>query len=157
MIARILVIEDDPDDEAVLCSLLEQSKRPVTVVCEDCSPGTPAFDAGVFQLVFLDMSLPDSWGLETLRRFRTFPDVPVVLMTGAVLPGWRQRRLPSALACIFKHQLDGQKLQNSGSFLRRHVKMGQKERMETISSLDFLTRHWGGGPAREIRYTSVGA
>ncbi|MGI6417180.1 MAG: response regulator [Thermoguttaceae bacterium] len=114
MIARILVIEDDPDDEAVLCSLLEQSKRPVTVVCERLlAPALRRLTLESFSLVFLDMSLPDSWGLETLRRFRTrFPDVPVVLMTGAVLPELAAEAIAEgALACIFKHQLDGQKLQ----------------------------------------------
>ena len=114
MIARILVIEDDPDDEAVLCSLLEQSKRPVTVVCERLlAPALRRLTLESFSLVFLDMSLPDSWGLETLRRLRKgCPDMPVVLMTGAVLPELTaEASAEGALACIFKHELDGQKLQ----------------------------------------------
>jgi len=115
MSVRILVVEDDPDDEAVLCSLLEQSKRPVAVVCERLlALALRRLTLEPFSLVFLDMSLPDSWGLETLRRLRTrFPDVPVVLMTGAVLPELAaEASTEGALACIFKHELDGQKLRD---------------------------------------------
>lgn len=89
MTVRILVVEDDPDDEAVLRSLLEQSERPISVACERLlTPALQRLAREPFSLVFLDLSLPDSWGLETLRRLRKgSPAVPVVLMTGAVLPG----------------------------------------------------------------------
>ena len=80
MTVRILVVEDDPDDEAVLRSLLEQSERPISVACERLlTPALQRLAREPFSLVFLDLSLPDSWGLETLRRLRKgSPAVPVV-------------------------------------------------------------------------------
>lgn len=112
---RILVIEDDADDEALLCSLLRQSGRPIHVACEKLlTLGLRRLGAEPFSLAFLDMSLPDSWGGETLRRMRkSFPDIPVVLMTGAVLPEVASEAMAAgAVACIFKHDLSVQHLED---------------------------------------------
>lgn len=110
---RILVIEDDPDDQAILCSLLEQSGRALSLAREKMlTLALRRLAAEPFDLVFLDLSLPDSWGLETLRRLRkSFSDMPVVLMTGAVMPELAaEATAEGALDCLFKHDLDGQRL-----------------------------------------------
>lgn len=112
---RILVVEDDGDDEALLCSLLEQWGPAVSVVCERLlTLAVRRLVAESFDLVLLDMSLPDSWGLETLRRIRKSSlDIPVVLMTGARLPELvAEAKAEGAAACLFKDDLDIHALRN---------------------------------------------
>ena len=105
-------------------------------------PGTPAFDAGAFQLVFLDMSLPDSWGLRRCGGCARVSDVPVVLMTGAVLPELAAEAPKARIACIFKHELDGQKLRDILD-LCGDIENGPEKRMGDDIEFDFLTGHWG--------------
>lgn len=109
MTLRILLIEDDPDDEALLRAMLEEGDLAVEVAAERLlTLALRRLAAETFNLVFLDMSLPDSWGAETLRRLRAaFPDLPVVLMTGANVPEIAaQAAQEGAVGCLFKHQLD---------------------------------------------------
>lgn len=82
---RILLIEDNPEDVALLHEILHDPSMPA-VDLEVCTRLSDAWcQAGLcsFDVALLDLSLPDSSGLETLSRFRSrFPDVPVVVLTG---------------------------------------------------------------------------
>ncbi len=83
---RLLAVEDDPTDSAWLVQLLEQSS-----VCPfhlsfvlTMADAEMSLEVGEVDCVLLDLSLPDSWGLESIRRILTVaPAVPVVVITGA--------------------------------------------------------------------------
>jgi signal transduction histidine kinase len=76
---RTLLVEDNPGDARLLRALLPDGFDLVHV--ERLADAIPAArDADV---VLLDLSLPDSHGLETFRRLHAaVPDVPVLVLTG---------------------------------------------------------------------------
>ena len=86
---RILMIEDDPDIQAVARLALE-SLGGFTV--KVCSRGHEALEAApVFgpDLILLDVMMPGMDGPTTLKHLRTLPQtaaVPVVFMTAKVMP-----------------------------------------------------------------------
>lgn len=110
---QVLLIEDDPDDAELLLSLLEESDWELEVAHERLlTLGLRRLQALDFDLLFLDLSLPDSWGLDTLRRVRkALPDLPVVLMTGASMCEIAEEaEREGAVACLFKQDLNAVRL-----------------------------------------------
>ncbi|MBK3664411.1 response regulator [Bradyrhizobium diazoefficiens] len=92
---RILLVEDNPKDEALTRRALERHNfQAAVVVARDGaealnyllgSDGTPA--GALPQLVLLDLKLPKIDGLEVLRRIRaneTTRLLPVVILTSSV-------------------------------------------------------------------------
>lgn len=82
---RILLIEDSPGDARLLREMLaEPSQASFAVVPADrMAAGLDRLGESEFDLVLLDLSLPDSEGLDTLRRVHgSFPSVPIVVLTG---------------------------------------------------------------------------
>ena len=84
-ILKILLIEDNPGDIRLIRELLseaQQSNFDITV-SERLSEGRSALVNQNFDLVLLDLTLPDSQGIETLRRI--YPDAnqaALVVLTG---------------------------------------------------------------------------
>src|ERR1700744_6298231 len=62
--------------------LLERPGHSV-VVAGDGRKGLSAFEAGAFDLLFLDIFMPGMDGLETMRLVRQLrPDVPIIVISG---------------------------------------------------------------------------
>ncbi|MEG4057442.1 MULTISPECIES: ATP-binding protein [unclassified Microcoleus] len=82
---KILLVEDNPADADLLAELLEVSVGVEweLVSVEFLYEAIAQLCKQSFDVVLLDLSLPDSRGLETLTRLREVaPDVPMVVMTG---------------------------------------------------------------------------
>jgi len=82
---RVLLIEDDPDDVILLKeSLAEVGAVKVKLTCvNQLSSGLVTLAEKGFDVILLDLNLPDSRGLDTLTTIRTeFPMVPVVVLSG---------------------------------------------------------------------------
>jgi len=82
---RVLLIEDDPDDVFLLkASLAEVGAVKVKLAHADClSSGLIQLAEHRYDVVLLDLNLPDSRGLETLTTIRKkFPEVPIVVLSG---------------------------------------------------------------------------
>lgn len=81
MTARILVIEDDPGVRRVLERGLRLAGHMATMT-EDVAGGRVAWEAGSFDLVLLDVMLPDGDGIGLLTERRSAGDVtPTILLT----------------------------------------------------------------------------
>ena len=81
MSARILVVEDDPRVRAVLERGLALAGHQTTLT-EDLAGGRAAWAAGAFDLVLLDVMLPDGDGLALLGERRGVgDDTPTILLT----------------------------------------------------------------------------
>lgn len=83
---RILLVEDNRIDATVLqdelCRIESGPGFAVTVVSR-ISEIAPALKEDSFDLVLLDLGLPDGEGLETLEKVRAIvPDLPIVVMSG---------------------------------------------------------------------------
>ncbi len=82
---NILLIEDNPGDARIVEILLDESDLPECRIthCQTLGEGVSALMENDFDVVLLDLSLPDSRGFETLQRLISAkPDVNVVVMTG---------------------------------------------------------------------------
>jgi DNA-binding response OmpR family regulator len=82
---RILIIEDNDDDvQLIVEELAEAGGEPFEVESADTlSRGLERMGTGGIDVVLLDLSLPDSQGLDTVHRVRAHaPDVPIVVLTG---------------------------------------------------------------------------
>ncbi|PIR16424.1 MAG: hypothetical protein COV46_08435 [Deltaproteobacteria bacterium CG11_big_fil_rev_8_21_14_0_20_49_13] len=82
---NLLVIEDNQGDARLVEELLLKSGHvdfDIDTV-ENFNDGTEEMLKRNFDLVLLDLNLPDSKGMETFQRFHAkFPAVPVILFTG---------------------------------------------------------------------------
>ena len=83
---KILLVEDSPADSRLLWEMLRESAIKDRFVLEPAVTLKDAINqlsSKRFDLVLLDLMLPDSAGLDTFRvMHRAFPGVPVVLLTG---------------------------------------------------------------------------
>jgi sigma-B regulation protein RsbU (phosphoserine phosphatase) len=83
--ARILLIEDDPDDVWIMRNLLgDRWDGPYELIqVEMLSAGIRRCAEGGIDVVLLDLSLPDSQGLETFLVMQAHAGgVPIVVLTG---------------------------------------------------------------------------
>ncbi len=82
---KVLLIEDNPGDARLICEMIaEDPDAPFSVECaERLSHGLERLSAGHTGLVLLDLSLPDSLGLETFAKvYAHSPTVPIIVLTG---------------------------------------------------------------------------
>lgn len=77
---NILVVEDDQDINRLLCSILSQNGYR----CEPAFSGTSAYEtmkSNRFDMVLLDLMLPEIPGEELLKNYRRFSDAPVIIIS----------------------------------------------------------------------------
>ena len=90
--ARIAVVEDNPDNRLLLQALLED--RHQLTEYENGADALEGMRAAPPELVLLDISLPRMDGTEVLRRMRGDPalaNVPVIALTAHAMSGDRDR------------------------------------------------------------------
>lgn len=81
----VLIIEDDPDDVYLIQELMrsDDCNAHQYVHCQNLRGGLEALEHTHFDIVLLDLGLPDSKGLETLNTFvAAHTRTPVVVLTG---------------------------------------------------------------------------
>ncbi|HUF51619.1 MAG TPA: PAS domain S-box protein, partial [Longimicrobiales bacterium] len=81
----ILLVEDNADDELLIREFLRDGGGTFELRVErDLASGMAALRQGTFDVVLLDLMLPDSSGIETFTRIKAAAGtVPVVVITGA--------------------------------------------------------------------------
>lgn len=91
---RVVVVEDNPGDADLTSEWLESGASPVDVVQVPSLADACEALAEPADVVILDLNLPDSVGVDTLRRVRSVaPDASVVVVTGEVDPPLRDALL----------------------------------------------------------------
>lgn len=83
---RVLLIEDSPSDAELLeIALRNELRTPFVLTHVDTlAEGLGALQASRFDVLLLDLSLPDNVGLEGASRvLEEFPNLPIVILTGA--------------------------------------------------------------------------
>lgn len=83
---RILLVEDDPGDARLLVEMLNGSGGDAELRvdrCEDMKACLERVAGTTYDLLLLDLGLPDSQGLETFRRLsQRVEDTPIVILSG---------------------------------------------------------------------------
>lgn len=82
---KVLLIEDDTvDSELVHRSLTQQSDHHYDILHVDSLEKATEIDHDDFDVILLDLTLPDSTGLDTVTRMlEAFPDTPIIVLTGS--------------------------------------------------------------------------
>ncbi len=79
---RILVVDDNKDFADIFCDILKTNDY----VAESCYGGSQAIEMvknSVFDIVFLDIRMPEMDGIQTLKEIRKLhPEMTVIMMTG---------------------------------------------------------------------------
>jgi glutamate dehydrogenase (NAD(P)+) len=128
---RVLLVEDNPLHSRLLTGLLGGATGPdfPIVVEKTLQTATERASRDEFDVVLLDLVLPDSRGLDTLLRFRGHcPDVPVVVLTGLDDMDFATRALEhGAQDYLLKTQINAALLHRS---LRYAVERGEVDHHE---------------------------
>lgn len=77
---NILVVDDDPHISEVICFALEKAGYSYDVA-RDGNQALEAFKAKSFDLVILDVGLPEIDGLEVCRKIRKQSEIPILFLS----------------------------------------------------------------------------
>ncbi len=79
--ASILIVDDEPNLRRSLSMILQREGCQVTTA-GNAAEAMRFMEAGIFQLVFLDIKMPDMDGITLLGEVRSkFPDMPIFILT----------------------------------------------------------------------------
>jgi signal transduction histidine kinase len=82
---KVLLVEDNLDHAELMQALLLKSDNPVLEVVHFATlrNALDGLDLSGFQIILLDLTLPDSDGMQTFQRMQNrAPDLPIVVLTG---------------------------------------------------------------------------
>ncbi|MFC2105431.1 GGDEF domain-containing protein [Candidatus Bipolaricaulota bacterium] len=137
---RILLVEDNPDEEVIVRRLLGKSSAPVDLATvariRDC---LRVIDDKLVDMIVLDLSLPDSKGLEGFHRLRAHaPEIPIIILTGfSDVETAEQAVRSGAQDYLVKGQLEGNLLLHAVRFA--NLRHAFRNELEELSLRDSLT------------------
>lgn len=84
MSTRILLVEDNPGDAVIFREKLNASDLDYELVhAKRLAEGLDRLDGGEFDILMVDLSLPDAQGMEAVEKMRAAaPDRPLMVLTG---------------------------------------------------------------------------
>ena len=125
--ARVLLAEDSPANQLVAATLLRKAGHHVDVVGNGIE-AVEAVRARPYDVVFMDMFMPEMDGLAATREIRSLPGpagrVPIIALTANVLPGDRERFLASGMNGVLAKPLTARMLNEA---LARQLPHGPAE------------------------------
>jgi two-component system, sensor histidine kinase and response regulator len=99
---RVLVAEDNPVNQRIAQQLLRKRKLSVTLA-DDGRQAVDAFEAGRFDLVLMDVQMPEMDGFEAVAAIRALehaqgrPHTPIVAVTAHAMVGDREKCLEAGM------------------------------------------------------------
>ncbi len=134
---RVLLIEDNPGDARLIAELLKDAPGgPFELEAEgSLTSGLARIEAEPFDILLLDLTLPDAHGLETVERVlnHVSVEVPVVVLTGLDESGTASRALDmGAQDYLTKGRISPDSLERSMrySIVRHHAERALRESEE---------------------------
>jgi CheY-like chemotaxis protein len=106
--AKILVVEDDPMSQRIVCELLEMRGHEV-VAADNVINARAQLAAGLPQAILLDIHIPGGGGEAFLREIRgseAMANVPVIALTAAAGFGERERFLRQGFTAYLSKPID---------------------------------------------------
>lgn len=113
--SRILVVEDQPINQQVVRELLERLALQVSIA-ENGRVALEKVQQETFDLVLMDIQMPELDGMETTRQLRQLPglqDLPVIAMTAHAFEEERQQCLQAGMNDHLAKPVDPQLLQRA--------------------------------------------
>lgn len=137
---RILLVEDNPDEEVVVRRLLSKGNSIVDLTTVPCiRDSLRLIDDNLVDMILLDLSLPDSEGLEGLHQLRAHaPEIPIIILTGFPdIKTAEQAVRSGAQDYLIKGQLEGNLLSHAVQFA--NLRQAFRIDLEELSLRDPLT------------------
>ena len=112
---RVLVAEDNPVNQRIAQQLLRKRKLAVTLA-DDGRQAVDAFEAGRFDLVLMDVQMPEMDGFEAVAAIRALehsqgrPHTPIVAVTAHAMVGDREKCLEAGMDAYLSKPLRRQLL-----------------------------------------------
>lgn len=107
---RILVVEDDPDGQVVVSTMLERLNLLIDVANNAVEAEHFLFEAAhTYQVIILDLALPDKDGWEILEQILANPNtqnIPCVAVTAFHSSKLRERALAAGFTAYFPKPID---------------------------------------------------
>ncbi len=107
----VLIIEDDPGDvDYIKETLQKEGHHGLSIeLAVRLSEGIERLSKGVFDVILLDLTLPDSSGIDSfLTLFSKFPDIPIVVLSGIEDDAFASQAVfKGAQDYLIKSRLDG--------------------------------------------------
>ena len=110
----VLVAEDTAFNQKFILRLLERWGH-IAVLAEDGRKAVAAFTAGHFDIVFMDVRMPEVDGLEAARAIRRLEEIrggrtPIIAMTAHAIKGDRERCIAAGMDDYLSKPIDSEKL-----------------------------------------------
>lgn len=109
--SRVLIVEDDPDGQELVATLLENMNIPVDVAGNAEDAEHLLYNEGVrYSVILIDLSLPGKDGWELLSIIQSNPDteqIPCVAMTAFHTSKLREDALMAGFTAYFAKPIDG--------------------------------------------------
>lgn len=105
---KLLLIEDN-EDNIYLTEYLLQAAGYTVVVARTGGQGLTRALCDTYDLIIMDMQLPDTDGFQVTRELRTRPemrDTPIVAVTSLAMPGDRKRALDAGCTGYIEKPID---------------------------------------------------
>lgn len=137
---NLLLVEDNPGDAALVKLELASSLRPIFHVThvETLAAAGAFLSTGSVDVILLDLSLPDSAGMETVARMQAMaPCVAIVVLTGLDDPDFADRVLEAGAQDYLTKTME------MGGLLHRSIRYAltrMAAQLERQELLDRLTR-----------------
>ena len=92
----ILIIEDSAETAFILTHLLESMGCSITVT-PTATQGLKELETALFDLVLMDLRLPDMDGIEATRMARKFTKIPIIGLSADITPTQKAKGLAAGM------------------------------------------------------------
>jgi two-component system, OmpR family, KDP operon response regulator KdpE len=152
---QILVVEDEPDIRNILRALLGDHYR--FIEAETAARGEIEARSHKPDLLLVDLGLPDSNGIDLIRRVRAWSTVPIVVLSARAQEEQKIAALDAgADDYVTKPFSTAELLARVRAALRRNVRGGEQTPLLRLGEVEIdLTRRESRGPGGELHLTPL--